>query len=153
MGAGVRKPAHEQTSQAWPVKKEGGKFDGRDGGVVVTAYIRAEITRWVSDDCPGFVECRFADRFGREWVVVEKAPVLTDAGLRSDSRYPQPVLIACEVVARRQDDAGREIVDITTEIPWAIETTDGTTSFELFAEQLQSDPNNTTTATGPIGCR
>jgi hypothetical protein len=118
-------------------------LDGRDGGVVVTAYIRAEITRWVSDDCPGFVECRFADRFGREWVVVEKAPVLTGAELRSDSRYPQPVLIACEVLARRQDDAGREITDITTEIPWAIEATDGTTSFQLFAEQLQSDPNNT----------
>ena len=106
-------------------------------------YIRAKIIRWVSDDFPGFVECRFADRFGREWVVVEKVPVLTDADLRSNSRFPQPVPIACEVVARRQDDAGREIADITTKTPWAIEATDGTTSFQLYAEQLQSDPNST----------
>lgn len=109
----------------------------------MTTYIRAEIIKWVSDDFPGVVECRFVDRFGREWVVVEKLPVLTDANLRSNSRFPQPALIACEVVARRQDDAGREITDITIETPWAIEATDGTTRFELYAEQLQSDLNNT----------
>ena len=106
-------------------------------------YFRAEITRWVSDHFPGFVECRFADRFGREWVIVDKVPALTVAELRSDSRYPQPVLIACEVVARRQDDAGRDITDITTETPLGIEATDGTRIFQLFAEQLQSDPNIT----------
>ena len=135
--------SYEQTSQAWPDNKEGGQFDGRDEGVVVTTYIRAEITRWVSDHFPGFVECRFADRFGREWVFVDKAPVFTDAELRSDSQYPQPVLIGCEVVARGQDDAGREITDITTETPFGIEATDGTRTFQLFADQLQSDPNIT----------
>lgn len=105
-------------------------------------YVRAEIIRWVSDGFPGFVECRFADRFGREWVVVEKAPVLGNAELRSDSRLPQPALIACEVVARHQDDAGREVADITTRTPLAIEAMDGTTSFEIYAEQLQSDANS-----------
>jgi hypothetical protein len=118
-------------------------LDGHDEEFVVTTYIRAEITRWVSDDFPGFVECRFADRFGRKWVVVEKAPVLTDAQLRSASRFPQPVFIACDVVARREDDAGRQIADVTTETPWAIETMDGTTRFQLYADQLQSDPNIT----------
>ncbi|WP_194460235.1 hypothetical protein [Bradyrhizobium sp. CCBAU 53421] len=108
----------------------------------MTTYIRAEITKWVSDAFPGFVECQFADRFGREWVVVEKASVLTDTELQSDSRFPQPGLIACEVVARHHDDAGREITDITTEIPWAIKATDGTARFQLYAEQLQTDPNN-----------
>ena len=103
-------------------------------------YVRAQIVRWVSDDFPGFVECRFADRFGREWIVVEKLPVLTVADLRSDSQFPQPVLIACEVVARRQDGAGRETADVTTKAPWGIKAVDGTTSFQLYAEQLQSDP-------------
>src|SRR5690348_6724852 len=105
----------------------------------MTMYVRAQIVKWVSDDFPGFVECRFADRFGREWIVVEKLPILTVADLRSDSQFPQPVLIACEVVARRQDGAGREIADITTKVPWGIEAMDGTTSFQLYAEQLQSD--------------
>jgi hypothetical protein len=109
----------------------------------VRTYIRAEISRWVSDDSPGFVECRFADRFGAEWVIVEKVPVLCDGDLRSNSRFPRPILIACEVIARREDGAGREIVDITTEAPWGISASEGTTRFQLYAEQLQSDPNST----------
>ena len=103
----------------------------------MTAYIRAQLTRWVSDDFPGVVECRFSDRFGREWTIIEKLPVLSNADMRSDSQFPQPVLIPCEVLARRQNGAGREIADITTATPWAIEATDGTTSFQLYAEQLQ----------------
>ena len=108
--------------------------------MVVTTYIRAEITRLISDDFPGFVECRFADRSGADWVIVEKAPVLRGGDLRSDSRFPRPILIACEVIARRRDGAGREIVDVTTEAPWGISASDGTTSFQLYAEQLQSGP-------------
>ena len=91
----------------------------------MTAYIRAQVTRWVSEDFPGIVECRFVDRFGTEWVVIEKLPVLADADLRSDSQLPWPVLIACEIVARGQDNAGREIIDISTRTPRAIEATDG----------------------------
>ena len=101
------------------------------------AYIRAQIIRRVTDDFPGFVECRFADMLGREWSVIEKLPVLTNADLRSNSQFPLPVLIACEVVAGGQDDAGREIAEITTMTPFSIEATDGTTCFQLFAEQLQ----------------
>jgi hypothetical protein len=104
-------------------------------------YIHAQIIRWVSDDFPGVVECRFADRFGREWAIIEKLPILTVADLRSNSRFPQPALVACEVIAKHQDDAGRAIVDITTMTPWAITATDGTSSFQLYAEQLQVEPN------------
>jgi len=57
-------------------------------------YIRAQIIRWVTDDFPGFVECRFADRFGSEWAIIEKLPILTVADLRSNSLFPQPVLVA-----------------------------------------------------------
>ena len=102
----------------------------------MTTYVRAQITRWVSDDFPGFVECRFADSSGREWSVIEKLPVLTDADLRSDSQFPQPAFIACEIIARGRDDAGREIAEITTLSPWAIEAMDGTTNFQVYAGQL-----------------
>jgi hypothetical protein len=99
-------------------------------------YVCAEFVRWISDDFPGFVECRFADASGREWSVIEKVPVLTDAPLRSDSEFPQPAFIACEIVSRGRDDAGRETAIVSTGAPWAIEATDGTTSFEVFAQQL-----------------
>ena len=111
-------------------------------GAVVTTYIQAEIARWISDDFPGFVEWRFFDRFGKEWRGVEKTPVLATLDVRPDSQFPLPVLIACEVIATRRDSAGREIADITTKTPWGIAATDGTTGFQLYAEQLQSDRDN-----------
>lgn len=103
-------------------------------------YIRAEIVRWISDDFPGFVECRFTDRFGKVWTIIEKVPVLTTADLRSMSAFPQPVLIAGEVVAKHRDDAGREVIEISTLTPWGLEAVDGTTSFQFLAEHLQLDP-------------
>jgi hypothetical protein len=105
----------------------------------VTTHIRAQITRWVSDDFPGIFECRFADRFGREWTIIDKLPVLTLADLGADSQFPQPALIACEVVAKHTDHVGREIAEITIALPWGLEAADGPTSFEIFAEQLYID--------------
>ena len=103
----------------------------------MTTYVRARIVRWVGDDFPGFVECRFADRLGREWVVIEKIPVLTKVDLRSDSPFPQPAFIACDIVARGQDNAGREVVHITTKTPFGIESTDGQTNFQVHADQIE----------------
>ena len=99
-------------------------------------YVRASITRWVDDYQPGIVECRFTDRFGREWTLIEKLPVVTDANLWPDSQFPQPAFIACEVISKGQDQAGRETAEINTEKPWGIEALDGTTSFPVFANQL-----------------
>jgi hypothetical protein len=106
-------------------------------GQTVTAYIRAQIIRWVSDDFPGFVECRFTDTLGREWSLIEKLPAVTDVDLRSGSQFPQPALVACEVLAVAQDNAGRKIAEITTITPFAIEATDGASRFLLYAEQLR----------------
>ena len=103
----------------------------------MTVYVRAQILRWVSDDFPGFVECMFADSSGREWSIIEKASAVSGANLRSNSQFPQTALIACNVVASGQDDGGREIAHVTTITPFAIEAADGTTSFQLYAEQLQ----------------
>jgi hypothetical protein len=103
----------------------------------VQPYLRAEIVRWIKDGCPGFVEARFTDMRGREWSVIEKVPVLTEANLRSDSSFPQAVLIACEIVTRGFDDFGREFVEVATERPWGIEATDGTANFRVYADQIE----------------
>jgi hypothetical protein len=103
--------------------------------------LRAQITRWVSDDNPGIVECRFTDRFNREWTLVEKRPVVTAADIWSDSQFPQPAYIGCEIISRGRDDAGREIAEISTEKPWGMETTDGATRFHVFADQLTKEGN------------
>jgi hypothetical protein len=105
--------------------------------VVSGWYVRAAITRWVDDYQPGIVECRFTDRFGHEWTIVEKLPVVTtDESVWSNRQFPQPAFIACEIVSRKRDEAGNEIAEVSTEKPWAIEALDGTTKFQVLASQL-----------------
>jgi hypothetical protein len=97
--------------------------------------IAIEIRRYVDDSQPGWVECGLTDAGGREWLFIEKIPVVTAEDLGISSRYPQPGVIACQVIERRQDD-GREVVVIDTELPWHVEATTGDTRFEVRPEQL-----------------
>jgi hypothetical protein len=99
-------------------------------------YLRAQITRWIDDDQPGLIECRFMDRFGRERSIIEKLPIVTEAALRADSQFPQPAFIGCPIISRGRDDSGLETVEITAEAPQAIEATDGAAIFQLFTHQL-----------------
>jgi hypothetical protein len=101
--------------------------------------VRVAITRYVSDEPqPGLVECELADVHGRCWTFVEKTAIVSAESLDSRTPYPQPGTIACEILSRRQDDAGREIVRIDTERPWGVESVDGRAQFEVGAEQLVS---------------
>ena len=101
-------------------------------------HFHARITRWIDDDPqPGIVECRFIDRFRQEWVFVDKVVAFTaDDAVRAHGRYPQPALIACEVVSLGRDEFGRETAEIDTERPWGIESQEGVTRFQVFADQL-----------------
>jgi len=99
--------------------------------------VRVTIVRWVSDDpWPGLVECQLADRDGRIWRFVEKGPVVSDQSLGAESEYPQPGVIACQVVSRSRDESGRETAEIDTEPYWRVESVDSITRFEVFADQL-----------------
>lgn len=103
----------------------------------IKSLLHAQITRWVDDDPqPGVVECRIVDRFGREWLFIEKSAVVTAADLSSASVYPQPGVIGCTIVSRGHDESNRAIAEIDTEEPWGIESTEGVTRFHVFADQL-----------------
>jgi hypothetical protein len=97
--------------------------------------VQVQIVRYADDSNPGWVECRLSDAHGREWLFVEKAPIVTDVGLTAASKYPQPGIIDCQVVGRRQADR-REVVAIDTERPWHVEATTGETRFEVCPEQV-----------------
>ena len=100
--------------------------------------IKVSIARWVSDDFPGLVECSLIDRFGRSWRFVERAPVVTEQSLGSDSHYPQPGAIACRVTSRGQDSAGRETAEVDTSIPWGVASVEGASRFEVFGDQVDA---------------
>jgi hypothetical protein len=110
------------------------------GRIADVIAVSVDIVRYIDDSCPGFVECWLVDVSGREWLFHDKVPVVTLADIDAHSNYPQPGVIACEVIARRCQSDGREIVRINTEIPWSVEATTGETCFEVYVEQLTDIP-------------
>src|SRR5437762_2599635 len=99
--------------------------------------VRVEIRRFVDGRQPGWVECAFTDAHGREWLFVEKVPVVTTEELDAASGYPRPGVIACEVIARRDGEDEQTLVTVDTVRPWGIEATTGQTRFEVRADQLE----------------
>ena len=99
--------------------------------------VSVEISRYVDDSQPGWVECRLVDVLGDEHLFVEKVPVVTKAHLDAASSYPQVGVIACIVLGRSEHDDGRQLAHIDTQIPWGIESTAGRDRFDIFAEQLR----------------
>ena len=98
--------------------------------------VRVEILRFTDTAQPGWVECRLDDAAGQQWLFQLKVPYVSEAELWTDSPYPQPGTIACEVLETRKRLDGKEIVLIDTERPWDCESTTGQTRFEVFAESV-----------------
>ena len=98
--------------------------------------IRIKITSFISDDQPGFVECKFNDAWNKEQTVQDKVPIVTEKDLDANSEYPQDGVIACEIIKQWVDKDERKIFTVTTEKPWAVDTIDGLTEFDILEEQL-----------------
>ena len=76
------------------------------------------------------------DAAGREWLLAEKVPIFTEALLDANSSYPQPGVVACEIVREWTDEQGRGRCIISTERPWGVKTQGGETQFEVFSNQV-----------------
>jgi hypothetical protein len=99
--------------------------------------VKVTITRYVGDDPqPGIVECELLDIHGRRWHFIEKTAVVSANALDANTVYPQPGVIAGEIVKRSRDAAGREVIRIDTERPWSVESIEGVTQFDVLAEGL-----------------
>jgi hypothetical protein len=94
------------------------------------------ITEFVSDEQPGWVRCRLTDAAGQEWQFVEKVPVVSRANLTAQSAYPQSGEIDCLVLST-SSALGRSVARIDTSNPWGVESVEGKTVFEVFADQLR----------------
>jgi hypothetical protein len=100
--------------------------------------IKVAITRYLGDDPqPGIVECQLVDAHGRLWSFVEKSAIVSAGSLHARTAYPQPGVIAGEVVERSRNPEGREVVRINTEQPHGVCSVDGTAQFDVFAESVQ----------------
>ena len=72
-------------------------------------------------------------------MIVEKAPIVTVAVLDRNSSYPQPGLIACEIVREWIDQRGRRLVTISTEHPWGVTSVAGLIHFDVQPESVVNE--------------
>jgi len=98
--------------------------------------VSVQIVRFTDRAHPGWVECVLRDTAGREWTLADKAPIFTEVALDERSEYPQPGVLACEIVRQWTDASGRVRCVIDTARPWGVSTKDGETQFEVFADQI-----------------
>lgn len=98
--------------------------------------ISIQIVRFTDPSFPGWVECILRDASGCEWKLTGKVPVFTKAPLDAASSYPQPGVVACEIIREWIDEHSRKRCSITTERPWGIEAEGGVTQFEVFRDQI-----------------
>jgi hypothetical protein len=97
--------------------------------------IKVGITRFVDDHQPGFVECSLIDAHGKEHLFIEKVPVVALDDLDANSVYPAAGVIGCEVLESTADTT-TDIITVSTERPWWIESTEGLLVFDLWSTQL-----------------
>jgi hypothetical protein len=88
------------------------------------------------DSYPGWVDCVLTDAFGAKHTLRDKVPIFTADSLTAESVFPCDGEASCEVLACWDDEAGRQLVRITTERPFDIESMTGDYEFVVLAEQL-----------------
>ena len=60
--------------------------------------VSVQITRFVNDHFPGFVECVLSDALGKNHAFVEKAPIVSTDNLSAASTYPCSGELQCEIL-------------------------------------------------------
>ncbi len=111
--------------------------------------LTVQILRCVDDEHqPGWIECEFMDAESRRHMVVDKIPTFSIDStldlLDCDTEYPQPGGVACEILDAWCDPQGRELVRITIDRPWHVESTEKLSEFVVLATQLSEAPRRLT---------
>lgn len=102
----------------------------------MVAHLRCEILRWVDDEpLPGWVEARFTDAHGREWIFYDKPPLFAEYDeITRAATYPVQSSIACEIVHTRIDEILGEIV--TVSLSHGVESAEGESTFDIRTDQV-----------------
>src|SRR4029077_3785066 len=99
--------------------------------------VKVSVLRYVSDEPqPGIVEFQLEEANGHRCLFMDKTAIVSTASLDAQATYPQPGIIACEIVRRSRDTAQPELVRISTQRPWYVESVDGLTEFDVLPEEL-----------------
>jgi hypothetical protein len=99
--------------------------------------VSVQITRYVDDHFPGFVECVLVDALGAAHTFVEKVPVVSAESLSAASTYPCNGEIECEVCREWHDIAGHAFSIVRIESLWGVESSRGETEITVPSSQLR----------------
>ena len=102
-----------------------------------TAGVLARATRYCDNHQPGWVECVLPSVDGALHYFVEKVPVVTTDELDETTQFPQPVVLACEILSR---DDGQITID--TARPCDIQSTLGSYRFTVSRERILANLAN-----------
>jgi len=69
----------------------------------------------------------------------DRVPIFTDEMLDADSEHPTTGKIPCEVLERFQDATGRELVRVSTEKPFGIDSAEGLSEFIVLPGLITED--------------
>ena len=111
--------------------------DGREVELYreILKVFKIQITSFIDDHQPGWVECSFFDASGKVHIIREKVPIISSEYLDQNTEYPREGVVACEIINEWEDKNGRKIYSVRS-ILWGVETIEGLTEFDLLAEQL-----------------
>jgi len=98
-----------------------------------------QISRFVDDGFPGWVECEFVDAEGIRQTIIDKVPIFTNAMLDATSQYPQTGIIQCSVLKQWKDERGQELARIRIAQTHFVDTPDELAEFVVFSSQLTSE--------------
>ena len=101
-------------------------------------HVQVKIVRFVEWHQPPIVEAELFDADGRRHTFVDKEAIFTSEWLDSDSTYPQPGAIHCEILNPEPDGQSPKLVRITTLRPDGIESVEGLSEFIVRNEQLSN---------------
>ena len=99
--------------------------------------VTVQLTKLVDDGNPPAVECRLTDSNGQTHIFIEKITLvsllddLPEAGGATGS-------ICCQVLSSWQDDEGRRLTKVNTELPWHVTSLDGVSEFTVLSSQIHT---------------
>jgi len=100
------------------------------------AFLMIQITKYISNDFPAFIECSFKDAHNIKQKIIDKVPVLTTKDINENTEFPIDINIPITIKNKLKDLNNKQILTINIEKPLGLESTDGETCFEVFTNQI-----------------
>lgn len=100
------------------------------------ASIKVLVVEYVNDGYPGFAKAILKDVNGKEWIIEDKASHFSDSYLDDQSAYPFEGRIPCVIIQKFKGVQDRNCVQIDISSPIQMSSEDGTTTFNVFEEQI-----------------